>query len=415
MRTFHIPSCETWQMTRGLDFMPKTHRLGFGGIICFGGVDWWYHNRGHYDLQMMREFSAELPILYVNSIGMRPPRVSEGAMFATRIKRKLMSLCRGLVKVRDNFYVFSPVTLPGGGRSSVARSLVRSGLRAQVRWAARRAGISNPAVWVACPPAADVVPALQPARIVYQRTDRFEAYAGVDPDRIRSFDLRLKAMSDIVLYSSRALLDAERGECRKALFVDHGVDFDRFRQAGEDACAGGVEPADIATIPRPRAGFVGGIDQHNFDPPLFLEVAARMADVQFVMVGASSLADGWCRLPNVHFLGQRPYDLVPGYMAACDVLIMPWNRSDWIRSCNPVKLKEYLATGRPVVTTWFAEIDNYRDVVSVATEPAAFGEAIVRAIAEPGNAGARRRRVQDHTWAVKAHAVAVGLHQASPE
>ena len=72
----------------------------FDGIICFGGEDWWYHNRGHFDLQMMREFSGRCPVLYVNSIGMRMPRVGEGKMFFRRMARKLRSLRRGLVRVR---------------------------------------------------------------------------------------------------------------------------------------------------------------------------------------------------------------------------------------------------------------------------------------------------------------------------
>ena len=84
------------------------------------------------------------------------------------------------------------------------------------------------------------------------------------------------------------------------------------------------------------------------------------------MIGGCSLPDGWCALPNVHFLGRKPYDEVARYMAAMDVLIMPWNHSEWIKACNPIKLKEYLAVGRPVVTTDFPALDGWRDLVRVA-------------------------------------------------
>ena len=70
----------------------------FDGIICFGGEDWWYHNRGHYDMQMMGRLSEHMPVLYVNSIGMRTPSPTEGRMFLHRVRRKLRSIRRGLVE-----------------------------------------------------------------------------------------------------------------------------------------------------------------------------------------------------------------------------------------------------------------------------------------------------------------------------
>ena len=119
-------------------------------------------------------------------------------------------------------------------------------------------------------------------------------------------------------------------------------------------------------MPRPRVGYVGGLDRHTFDPELLVDVARRLPDVGFLLVGPSTLPEGWCPLPNVTQLGQRPYEQVAGYMAACDVLIMPWNRSPWIEACNPIKLKEYLAVGRPVVSAPFAELRRYSPLVRVA-------------------------------------------------
>src|SRR5690606_25451344 len=113
-------------------------------------------------------------------------------------------------------------------------------------------------------------------------------------------------------------------------------------------------------------------DEATFDPPLFGAVAKALPDVHFVLVGDCTIDADWQRLPNVSLLGRRPYEEVPAYMAACDVLIMPWNRSEWIRACNPVKLKEYLAVGRPVVSTSFAELARYEGYVEVADGPEAF-------------------------------------------
>lgn len=375
------------------------------GVICFGGEDWWYHNRGHFDMQLMRELSARVPVLYVNSIGMRVPRPSEGAMFLTRVRRKLRSLRRGLVQVRPQFAVLSPLAGPG----RLGRFVSRAFMPGQILRAARSIGIRKPLLWVACPPGADSIDRLRPQAVVYQRTDKFEEFPHVDRCAIEGNDRLLKDRAVLTLFCSRLLYEAERTSCRNALFVDHGVDFDRFHRAGLDPVAN--EPVDLRPIGRPRAGFVGGIDAHTFDPPLFEQVVGMLPDVQFVLVGGCSLPEQWLRdHPNVHFLGQKPYEEVAGYMAGCDVLLMPWNRSDWIRACNPIKLKEYLATGRPVVSTSYDELlRTWRDHVAVADGAAAFAEAIRAALRAPGDAEARRRRVERETWTAKADQVVAAL------
>ncbi|MGH2798482.1 MAG: glycosyltransferase, partial [Thermoleophilaceae bacterium] len=357
----------------------------FDGVICFGGVDWWYHNRGHYDLQMMRELSADRPVLYVNSIGMRMPAPRAGAMFHRRVARKLLSLRRGLVVVRPNFAVLTGFALPGrlGGVSR------RRALPLQVRRAARSLGIRRPLVWVAVPTAAEALDSLPAEALVYQRTDRFESFEGVDRSRIEALDRGLKRRADLTLFCSTALYEQERFECRQAAFVDHGVDFDVFAAAGRGELS---EPDDVRRLPRPRAGFVGSIEAHTLDPKLIVEVARRLPTVQFVLVGECTMPKEAFALPNVSLLGKRPYERVAAYMAACDVLLMPWNGSPWIEACNPVKLKEYLAVGRPVVTTRFRELERYADHVRVADGADAFACAIEQSLAQPGDGATRRAR-----------------------
>lgn len=387
-------------MAAALDQAPVS--ADFDGVICFGGVDWWYHNRGHYDLQMMREFSRRVPVLYINSIGMRAPRVGEGGMFVRRVLRKLGSFGRGLREVRPGFHVLSPVSPPG---SASHAAFVRHLLAAQVRLAARRCGIHKPLVWVACPPAVAVLDSLPSAGLVYQRTDRFESFTGVDANAIAECDRQLKARADLVLYCSRVLYREEAASCRWALFADHGVDYERFAQAGRGIDQGAEPPADLRQIPGPRIGFVGGIDAHTFDPDLFLDIAGRLPHLHFVLVGGCSLPRGWCSLPNVHQMGQRPYESVADYMAACDVLIMPWNRSPWIQACNPVKLKEYLAVGRPVVSTPFPELDSYTGHVRTAENAADFAVAIEAALRDPPSPEDQRARVADQDWRARAELV----------
>lgn len=386
---------------------------GFDGVICFGGGDWWYHNRGHYDMQMMRELSRRVPVLYVNSIGIRVPRPSEGLMFFRRVVRKLRSVARGHVRVHERFAVLSPVMIPGRMGMALSKNI----LPRQILHAAHRMGIRRPLVWVTCPPGAEFVDRLGPAGVVYQRTDRWEAFPEADAEQIVGFHRKLQKRADLTLFCASLLHEEEATRCRKAAYVDHGVDYDAFAAAGRGEAG---EPPDVQGLPRPRVGFIGGIDALTFDPSLFVEVARSSPDLQFVLVGACSLPEGWADLPNVALLGQRAYEQVAAYMAACDVLIMPWNKSEWIRACNPVKLKEYLAVGRPVVTTPFHELVRYQGFVSIASGAAEFAAAIRDQLANPPDPARLRARVREETWEAKAANVltelsALGVHQAELE
>lgn len=378
-------------------------RTTFDGIICFGGVDWWYHNRGHYDLQMMRELSGSIPVLYVNSIGMRLASGGSPAQFWTRVRRKLASVARGRVQVREGMTVFSPLSPP----VRVGRSFLRRALAWQVRSAAEQLGIHRPLVWIACPPAAEVLDSLDPRAVIYQRTDRFEEYPGVDRKRITALDQALKRRAELTLFCSSLLMDEEGTGCRHALFVDHGVDFEVFKQAGMAA----TTPPALKHVGSPRIGYVGNLEPHRVDQRLLAQVARKLTDYQFVIVGPGPLAPEISSLPNVHRFPQQSYEQVPAFMAACDVLIMPWNENPWIQACNPVKLKEYLAVGRPVVSTPFEELRHYKEVVRIASGAGDFAAKIQSAVEHPGDLFALRNRVRKETWAAKADIVVNALGQ----
>jgi glycosyltransferase involved in cell wall biosynthesis len=363
----------------------------FDGVICIGGEDWWYHNRGHFDFQIMRRLARRRPVLFVNSIGVRVPSVRRDKQFAARIGRKLKSLSRGLVEAEPGFWVMSPFAIPGSNGQKLSQWM----LAPQIRAAARRAGIHKPLLWVHCPAGAPLVEQLGAETVVLQRTDRFEAFPEADGALVAEQVATLKARADLVVYAAPHLEAEERDQVRRTLLLTHGVDLDRFASAGEH----GAVPADVAAIPGPRIGFIGGIDGHTFDPEMFRAVAKLRPDLQFVLIGGCSLPQGWCPLPNVHLLGRRPYEAIADYMAAMDVLIMPWNDSDWIKACNPIKLKEYLAVGRPVVTTDFPALDGWRDLVRVAQDAESFAAAIDASLAQP--APHAMARLADETWDAK--------------
>ena len=367
----------------------------FDGIICIGGSDWWYHNRGHFDFQIMRRIAKHWPVLYVNSLGVRVPSLRQKGLFAERMWRKMKSLSRGVTNPENKFWVYSPATIPG----EKGQKLFGWALAPQIRLAALRAGIRRPLLWMHCPAGAPLMTSLPSAGVVMQRTDRFEAFPEADPVLLSRQIKDIKNGAELVFYAAPHLENEEKAEVERTALVTHGVELKAFAAAGS---AVDDDPEDMTGLGRPRIGFIGGIDAHTFDPDLFRSVVARCPDLQFVMIGSCSLPDGWCPYDNVTFLGRKPYDGVARYMAAMDVLIMPWNKSEWIKACNPIKLKEYLAVGRPVVTTDFPALKGWRDLVRVADEPAAFAAAIRESLWSGVDAAYARSRLTSETWDAKA-------------
>lgn len=372
-------------------------------VLCFGGEDWWYKNRGHIDMQLMRRYARYGTTLYINSIVMQKPKLSEGSMFVKKLARKTRSICTGLKKSDAGFWVYSPVTLPLH-HIAWARLFNEAILRHQVRYVVHKLGLKEPITWVACPAACDTAIKTKRTFLVYQRTDHFEEYPNVDQDIIRKYDQKLKACADLTLFVSSLLFERERWQCKNALFLDHGVDYDMFAGAEQSS----YKPEEMAGIPKPIVGFFGAIDDHTFGMTFVEKVVDLLPQMSFVFIGeASSDITGLRKRRNVWLLGQKPYDQIPHYGKFFDVAIMPWRQTRWIEACNPIKLKEYLALGKPVVSVPFTELRKYLDVVYEAKSPEHFAKCIEMALAEDGpeRIAARRKKVEKATWDSKAQLV----------
>jgi glycosyltransferase involved in cell wall biosynthesis len=376
------------------------------GYVCFSAQDWWYHNRAHSDFQLMRRIAVSQPVLLVNSIGMRMPSRGRSTMPLRRIARKVASVARyHRVPVTEvpNFHVLTPVMLPFYGVRSVRR-LSAWMVRVQVLRVARRMGIQEAAYVVTLPTAWPVIAPVRRRALLVNRSDKHSSFAEVDEQYISSLERELLDHADVVFYVSRALMEEEAGLCgERARFLDHGVDLRHFvhRDATE-------EPADLAGIPHPRIGFFGGLDDYIVDFDLLARLARTFDRASIVLVGDATCPLGDLEgLPNVHVLGFRDYEDIPAYGSGFDVALMPWLDNDWIRHCNPIKLKEYLALGLPIVSTAFPEVDRYRDRIRVARTHDEF-VALVKLTLEDGgltDPAARRRAVASASWEGRADAI----------
>jgi glycosyltransferase involved in cell wall biosynthesis len=220
---------------------------------------------------------------------------------------------------------------------------------------------------------------------------------GIDKLYISRLDDELSATADLVLYVNSAMWEEGRKRNPNSLLLGHGVDYTYFA----DACISDTVPEDIATIGHPVVGFFGDITEDVCDFSLLGYVAEKMPDVSIVLVGPiSSDLSSLRKYSNLHFLGQKPYDVIAHYGKMFDVAIMPWKRNKWIEFCNPVKTKEYLALGKPIVSIDYPELRPFHDLVYPASDYDGFVQAIRRALGEDDETlvQKRRERVQHETW-----------------
>jgi GT2 family glycosyltransferase/glycosyltransferase involved in cell wall biosynthesis len=231
-------------------------------------------------------------------------------------------------------------------------------------------------------------------RILYDCMDDWEGYGDVAGD-VLAQEPELVAAADAVVVSSEALR-RKWGEIADVTLVPNATDPEHFRRgAKQDVFAG---------VPRPIAGFFGALaDWVDFD--LLEAVARARPGISFVMIGRATVPTRTFEsLPNVHLLGEKPYDLLPACLQHFDVCMIPFVISPLTRAMNPVKLYEYFSTGAPVVSTPLPEVTQYQPLVSIAENAEAFASALDAAIEESDPALALRRRAlaDENRWPVRA-------------
>jgi glycosyltransferase involved in cell wall biosynthesis len=317
-------------------------------IVCFAGEDWWYHHP-HSKNHLLKRYATQNKVLFVNSITMGLPSISNPDFFL-KIRRKLKSYMRWLRRVPEGLWVMTPFNVPLYG-SRIGRWLNRILLLAQVRLAMWVLKMSRPILWVAIPTAAELAGCFGEKILLYQVSDKYETNedSALSPQVIRDYDRQLKDAADVVMYSGRKLFQ-EATEANR-FFLEQAVDFEHFSNLNVQAVP------EMAGIPRPILGYFGTMD-YVMDTDLMAEVSRLRPEWHWVLLGLKSNLVK-ISAPNVHFLGSKPYRDLPRYVRDFDVCILPWRQKNTFTSYgSAIKVREYLATGKPVVISPLYEYLN---------------------------------------------------------
>jgi UDP-galactopyranose mutase len=267
----------------------------------------------------------------------------------------------------------------------------------------RREQIESYVSWYYTPMALPFTDGLTPLATVYDCMDQLSAFKGA-PTSLTDRENELFARADVVFCGGQSLYESKKSQHGNIHVFPSSVDVDHFARARTHR----EEPADQAGIPHPRLGFFGVIDE-RMDLALLDAIAAARPDFQIVLVGpvVKIDPDEIPKRPNIHCLGGKSYAELPKYISGWDVAILPFARNESTQFISPTKTPEYLAAGKPVVSTSIRDVVRpYQSagLVRIADEPGAFVDACQRALNEAPDIRTRRadaflsRMSWDITW-----------------
>jgi glycosyltransferase involved in cell wall biosynthesis len=363
--------------------------------------DWGRHPTSCQHL--IRHLLPEQPVTWVNLIGTRRPALDWAT--ARRGFEKLGQWLRPAANrsLPDNLQVVSPKVWPGFG-GAWERRFNRAWLTRQLR--PRLDRMSEPPIAITTmPTAADLVGQLPVAHWVYYCVDDFSVWPGIDQTAARALEDRLIDTADVLVAASETLCDRISSRGRRSHLLTHGVDLNFWTtQHSAQTRYAGAPTQHLDGLSPPYIIFWGLIDP-RLDIDILRELSGSLTEGTIVLIGPEDRPDpALDQLPRVVRRPAVPLADLPAIAGAAAVLVMPYADAPVTRAMQPLKLKEYLATGRPAVVRDLPATRPWADCLDVAATPQEFAAAVRRRLATglPTSQKLARRRLAAEDWPAKA-------------
>ena len=304
------------------------------------------------------------PVIWVNTVGMRLPRFNR-ADFQKAIKKikKMFASAEGKTKrLPPNLSVLQPPMIPYN--RAIFRKFNKWSVVRKVREEMKKRKIKSPILVTTVPNACDYIGAFGEERVVYYCVDDFANWPGHEKDLILEMEQKLIAKSDIFIATSEELFKKLEKQNKPTYFLPHGVDLDAFLNFSTQT---DYEP--LQNIPKPRIGYTGLIDD-RLDWNLIDYLLKELPDISFVFIGKKEKDfRNLSNKKNFYYINPIPHQEIPAALNSLDILILPYKVNDFTQNINPLKLKEYLASGRPIIGSPLREIEKFYPYVTIARGP----------------------------------------------
>ena len=376
-------------------------------VVCISSIEWDLLWQGPQEIAV-RMAAAGNRVFYVENTGIRSPGLRDASRVRSRLRHWFRSRAHGGVReVSPNIFVLSPVVFPPFG-SKLRRRVNRVLFLKFVGRTMRRLGVRDPQVWTYLPTdtALDLASMLATPRseLIYYCVADFAELVD-DPTELRKREKELVEACDVVFVHVEELAELFRDWNPEVHVFPFGVDLDLFSLEETETDPG------VAAVSRPVIGYVGGVHRH-IDFQLMRRLARSRPEWSWVFVGPlQTSVEGLDQEPNVHFLGHRPHRELARLIRSMDVCIVPYSHNRYTETVWPIKINEYLALGKPVVSTDIPPVSSFNDehqILEIATTSDEFIAAIERHLDTPVDPAtvARRREVATlRDWGVQLEAM----------
>lgn len=365
-------------------------------IVIVSSIDWDWKWQGPQEMAVRFARNANR-VLYIENPGVRAPRASDSKRLFKRLVNIIRSVRSSIREVETGVIVCTPVVLPPFG--SRFRRMVNQRLsRSSVGRAIDRLGLDDPVVILCLP--TDVAWQMTEAVATSRTTLIYYAISDLvvmtdHPTEMAKLEETVIRSADLVFTTYLPLVERYDVRDARVYLMPYGVDTSRFSVEGRSLRS----DRDGVTL-----GYVGGISQH-LDVELINGLAALRPDWNLVLVGPQqSGGEGIIERPNVQLLGHVRHAEIPEWIRGFDVCLIPYRRSDYTDTVYPVKLNEYLAVGKPVVSVDLPALVEFEEpgVLWLSEpDPQSFAEAIEEALVtseDPSSVTVRRARAVAHDW-----------------
>lgn len=366
-------------------------------VVCLSSQDWnevWTRKQ-----RFMRRLARKgNRVLYVN---LQLSWASVG--YLRKDWRRPFRWLSGPTEIEPRLYLATlPLAPPGFQMALALNSLTNVMMRSVLRRWIRQLHFNSPVLWTYNPYSDGLVGRLGERCAVYECVDEFSASRGlVRASVVRELERRVLGAVDLTIVTHENLYKSKQPLTRRIRLIPNAAEIEHFAQASDQKTP--VAP-EIARLPRPIVGVVGTL-QYWIDFDLLRFLAERRPGWQFVLVGPRgrlARVDQIEGLPNVHLLGRRPYEELPSLMKGFDACLNPYVIDGTALNCSPLKLYEYVASGRPVVSVDMPEARKFAAVIGIGRTYdeilARLDEAMQPAAVAPEAVAARMHAVSGHSW-----------------
>jgi glycosyltransferase involved in cell wall biosynthesis len=320
--------------------------------------------------------------------------------------------------VEPNLYVGTlPLAIPGFQMSLSINAINNIMMRRVLRSWLAGLKFDRPVLWTYNPYSDGLIGRLGEGCVVYECVDEFSASHGmVRAGVVQALETRVLDAADMVIVTHENLLLSKKQHAKAIELIPNAAEVGHFARA---ALPDTPVPSDLSRLPHPIIGVVGTL-QYWIDFDLIRFLSEKRPDWSFVLIGPRGRLARTDRIvgrPNVHVLGRRPYEVLPSYVKAFDVCLNPYVLDGTALNCSPLKLYEYLASGKPVVSVDMPEARKFGDVVLIGSTYDDVLAQLERALTPPETTAAAAARrmaaVAGHSWESRFEQMEAALWRAS--